>query len=82
MITLNPKMLNEHPRVAISAEIMAGTPCIKGTRIPLYIILDNVAAGKNFKEILDNYPTLTREDLQAAIRFSSHLTSSLAHPSR
>jgi len=77
---LDPKILNEHPRISIHAEIMGGTPCIQGTRIPVYIILDNVAAGKSFQEIIENYPTLRREDIQAAIRFSSHLTSTLAHP--
>lgn len=72
-------LLKDHPRISIDARIMGGTPCVKGTRVPLYVILDNLEGGSGFDEIIENYPTLTREDVQAAIRFSSCLTSSITH---
>ncbi|OGH55584.1 MAG: hypothetical protein A3G34_00725 [Candidatus Lindowbacteria bacterium RIFCSPLOWO2_12_FULL_62_27] len=58
---------------------MGGTPCVKGTRIPLYVVLDNLEGGSNFEEILENYPTLTREDIRAVIHFSSCLASAFTH---
>ena len=84
MKPLDPEILKSHTRISIDPDIMGGTPCIKGTRIPLYVILDNLEAGSSFDEILQNYPTLTKEDIQGAIRFSAYLTSLLAHanPSR
>ena len=76
------KLLRGHPRVSISPAIMGGSPCIKGTRIPVYVVLDNLEAGHSFEEILKHYPTLAREDVQAAVRFGSHLASRLVHADR
>lgn len=72
-------ILKGHPRISINTNIMGGTPCIAGTRVPVYVILDNLEGGGTFDEIVRNYPTLSREDIAAAIRFSSHLTSMLTH---
>lgn len=79
---IGPKLTKGHPRISISPNIMGGSPCIKGTRIPIYVVLDNLEAGHSFAEILKHYPTLTREDVQAAVRFSSHLASRLVHADR
>ncbi len=57
-------------RVAINPNIMGGKPVIKGTRIPLYIILQMLQDGLSFEEILSEYPKLTIEDVKAAIEYA------------
>jgi uncharacterized protein (DUF433 family) len=49
--------------------------CIKGTRIMVTIILDNLAEGLSAAEILDSYPTLRAEDIKAAMYYASDLAS-------
>lgn len=57
-------------RVVVDPSIMAGKPVIAGTRIPVYLILNLLAHGYDFDRIIQAYPVLTREDVQAAIRYS------------
>lgn len=54
--------------------ICHGKACIKGTRIMASVILDNLAEGSNEAEILKNYPTLTPEDIKAAISYAAELS--------
>ena len=58
-------------RIEINPQKMGGKPVIRGTRIPVYFILELLANGWDFDEILENYPQLTREDILAAIRYAS-----------
>ena len=60
-------------RVVVDPEICHGKACIKGTRIFVSIILDNLAAGVPEEEILQQYPSLTREDIQAALGYAAAL---------
>ncbi|MFN9856748.1 MAG: DUF433 domain-containing protein [Pseudanabaena sp.] len=53
--------------------ICHGRACIKGTRIMVSVILDNLAARVSEPEILKSYPTLTPEDIQAAISYAADL---------
>jgi len=69
--------LAEHPRIVVDPEILNGVPVIKGTRIPVCVVLEMLEGGLAFDQILRQYPSLTREDLQAALHFSSCLA---AHP--
>ena len=57
-------------RIVIDQEILAGKPVIKGTRISVEFILELLANGWSYEEILRNYPQLEREDILAAIRYS------------
>jgi uncharacterized protein (DUF433 family) len=57
-------------RIEIDPRRCGGTPVIKGTRIPIAVILDQVAAGETWDLLLAGYPGLTREDIQAAILFA------------
>jgi uncharacterized protein (DUF433 family) len=50
-----------------------GKACIKGTRIMVSIILDNLAEGVSQEEILKSYPSLTPEDIQAAVAYAAEL---------
>lgn len=44
---------------------------IKGTRIPVYLILELLSAGYDFKRIIDAYPTLTKKDIKAAVEYAA-----------
>ena len=57
-------------RIVVDQEILAGKPVIKGTRISVEFILELLANGWSYEEILRNYPQLEREDILAAIRYS------------
>ncbi len=50
-------------------EILGGKPIIRGTRIPVYLIVGFVEAGQSPEQIVDDYPNLTLEDVQAALVF-------------
>jgi uncharacterized protein (DUF433 family) len=51
-----------------------GRACIKGTRILVSVVLDNLAAGVSYEELLKSYPGLSREAVQAAIAYAADLT--------
>ncbi|MBM4167188.1 MAG: DUF433 domain-containing protein [Ignavibacteria bacterium] len=62
-----------HDRISINPNICHGKACIKGTRIMVSVILDNLAEGVSEEEILKGYPSLTKEDIRAAIGYASDL---------
>ena len=66
-------MVDWRRHVAIAPEICHGKPCIKGTRIMISVILENAAAGLTNEEILKSYPTLTIEEIRAAIAYAAEL---------
>lgn len=66
--------MNQFNRIEINPKIMLGKPVIKGTRIPVYVILNLLAEGYDFKKIKKEFPDLTREDILAALRFASFTT--------
>ncbi len=49
-------------RISINPEVCHGKACIKGTRVMVSVVLDNLAEGINVDEILKDYPTLTKTD--------------------
>ncbi len=61
------------PRIEVNSEIMFGKPIIIGTRIPVELILDKLAAGESEAEILIDYPRLTKDDILAALDYASNL---------
>ena len=58
-------------RIMIDPEVLSGKPVIKGTRIPVYLIIELLANGMTEKEILKQYPTLKKEDIKAALTYAS-----------
>jgi uncharacterized protein (DUF433 family) len=52
-------------RISSDPDIMHGKPCIKGTRIPVYLIVSLVAEGVSVGEIIKDYPSLTPEDIKS-----------------
>jgi len=69
----------QHPthrdRIVCDSEILSGKPTIKGTRVPVSLILNLLAHGATFAEILDDYPYLVEEDLKAALLYAEMHTS-------
>jgi uncharacterized protein (DUF433 family) len=53
---------------------MSGPACIRGLRLPVSVIVSQVAHGATFKEILQGYPDLEREDIQQALEYAAWLT--------
>jgi len=60
-------------RIVVDPKVMVGKPVIKGTRIPVYLILELLAAGMSVDDVLGEYPELTREDIQAALEYASKI---------
>jgi uncharacterized protein (DUF433 family) len=57
-------------RISVDPQICHGKPCIKGTRIPVFVILDALAAGMTDQEIIKEYPPVTEEDIRAALLYA------------
>jgi uncharacterized protein (DUF433 family) len=57
-------------RIEENPDVMLGKPVIRGTRIPVELILRKLSEGASEADLLDAYPRLTREDIQAAIRYA------------
>jgi len=60
--------------IVVDPMICHGRATIKGTRIMVSVVLDNFAVGLSVDEILNSYPSLTREAIQAAIAYAAELT--------
>ena len=58
-------------RIEINPKVMLGKPVIRGTRIPVELILRKLSEGAGKADLLDAYPRLTREDIQAAIGYAA-----------
>ncbi len=66
-------MLTEHEiaaRVTRNAEVLGGKPIIRGTRVPIDLIVGLVDNGVSAREILEDYPDLSVEDIDAAIAYA------------
>jgi len=61
-------------RVTTDANVCGGNPCIRGTRIPVAVILDGLAEGLTPDQIRDHYPQLTAGDIQAALAYAAELS--------
>ena len=61
------------PFVAADPEIMHGAVCFRGTRVPVTVVLDNLAAGETPERILDQYPTLEPQHIPAALAYAADL---------
>ena len=64
-----------HDRIAMNPEVMGGKPVIRGTRIPVDMLLRKLGAGMTVSEILADHPHLTPEDIFAAQAFAADYIS-------
>jgi uncharacterized protein (DUF433 family) len=63
-------------RIEINPQIMMGKPVIRGTRIPVELLLRKISEGATEEDLLDAYPRIKREDIRAAVAYAADL---LAH---
>lgn len=66
--------------IVSNTEVCGGDPCIKGTRIPVHVVLSHLAAGDSVETILAAFPQLTREDIQACLKFAAYLSTEKSIP--
>ena len=69
------RMANRHPRISVKPEVMGGKPCIKGTRIPVHLILRYLGNGQSVEDILEAFPGATVEDVHAAAAFAADVVA-------
>jgi uncharacterized protein (DUF433 family) len=62
-------------RIDVRRDVMMGKPCLKGTRIPVYLILEKLAAGETSQEILAAYPQLGPEHIKASLEHAARLAA-------
>jgi uncharacterized protein (DUF433 family) len=67
-------MQNWRERISVNPAVCHGRACVRGTRVLVSVIVDNVAAGVPREEILRNYVTLTDLDIDAALAYAAELT--------
>lgn len=61
------------PYITVDPNVHHGKACITGTRIPVAVVLDNLAAGLGEKEIIESYPSLDTTSIHAAIAYAAEL---------
>jgi uncharacterized protein (DUF433 family) len=62
--------MTPYERIELDPKVCNGKPVIKGTRIPVAVILEQISEGETWEKIRANYPELTREDIQAALLYA------------
>jgi uncharacterized protein (DUF433 family) len=67
-------------RIGVNPNVCHGKACIRGTRIMVSVVLDNLAAGLSQAEILQSYPSLQVADIQAVLQYAAELTRETVIP--
>ena len=66
-------MMDWREHITVDPDVCHGKPYIKGTRVMVSVVLDNLAAGQTAEEITESYPSVGREAIQAAIAYAADL---------
>jgi uncharacterized protein (DUF433 family) len=66
-------------RISVNSAVRSGKPCIKGTRITVYDVLEYLAGGMTEDQMLGDFPDLSREDVRAALAFAAARERRLAN---
>jgi uncharacterized protein (DUF433 family) len=69
--------MNVTDRIEVNPKIMLGKPVIRGTRIPVELILRKLGEGATEADILDAYPGLTRDDVRAAMAYAAEMKAAI-----
>lgn len=72
--------MKAYERISIDSNVCHGQACIKGTRIPVHLILRMLANGDRVKTILDEYPSLTLADIHACFEYGASLAEERVTP--
>jgi uncharacterized protein (DUF433 family) len=64
---------NWRERITVDPGILVGKPVIKGSRMAVEFVVDLLAAGWSFEEILENYPHICREDVRACLGYAAEV---------
>jgi len=67
-------------RIEINPLVCHGKPVVRGTRIPVAVVLGALSGGDSFEKVLEDYPTLCRDDILAALDFAGQLSLFEEHP--
>lgn len=70
-----------HDRITVSPDVRSGKPCIAGTRIAVYDVLEYLAGGMTEEQILGDFPDLTQESIRACLAFAAARERRLASSS-
>lgn len=62
-------------RIVTDPAVLLGKPIVRGTRVPVYLIAGLVEAGQTPEEVVDDYPDLTVEDVEAAVAYAAQETA-------
>lgn len=65
--------MSDNERIVSDPEIMGGVPTVRGTRVPVYVVLEGIEAGRTQEQLQEDYPSLTGEDIRAAIHYAAEL---------
>jgi uncharacterized protein (DUF433 family) len=60
-------------RITIDPEVMGGKPCIRGMRVTVGMIVEAIAAGRSFQDLLSDFPYLEEQDVREALAFAARL---------
>ncbi|MEM7760678.1 MAG: DUF433 domain-containing protein [Cyanobacteria bacterium P01_A01_bin.40] len=77
---MNDYQLKNLERITFNPHMMAGQACIRGMRIPVSLIVNLVANGKPFAEILSEYPDLELDDIKQSLQYAALLTRETVYP--
>ncbi len=61
-------------RISVDPNVCHGQPCVKGTRIMVWLVLNYLASGDSIEDVLASYPGLTREDIRACLAYAAETT--------
>ncbi|MEW5947542.1 MAG: DUF433 domain-containing protein [bacterium] len=61
-------------RITADPKVCHGQACVKGTRVPVYVVLEALAAGMSVDKVVEDYPPLTSEDVRACVYYASLVT--------
>ncbi len=69
-----------HDHITVNPAVLHGKACIRGTRVPVAVVLANLADGLSASEIIRSYPSLTAEGIQAALAYAADLAQERVLP--
>jgi uncharacterized protein (DUF433 family) len=73
-------MVNVHGPIQSTSEILSGTPCFSGTRVPVATLMDYLKAGDRVDDFLHDFPTVKREQVVAVLEIANQAVTEYARP--